>query len=137
MKKKLSVLLSFLPIVFLMACEEDFIYHDFAPIYVEISVQNERGENLLNPAVPGNLYDSEMYVVSEDKTFQVIKEGQPEPFEPSTREILPVWYGAFIENNIESDKKHTNPDENLIYRRISWRLEYDKKHGVIFSRGKI
>ena len=101
-KKKFSLILLTAGItVILNSCkhDDDIIAIDYTPIEYEILVVNSVGDNLLEESTPGNILNTEMYIVLAGERYDV-NYGRPDepefPYPPLTRAYMPMWYGAFI-----------------------------------------
>ena len=97
----------------LASCDDDNnsdLIIDYTPVNLYIEVYNANGENLLDPATPGNILDEDNYIYCDNKRF-VIEERDPygpEYYDPdyfmTTRAILPMWYGAIITKAYKTDE---------------------------------
>ena len=77
--------------------DPDIIF-DIFPIELGISVTDKQGQNLLEPETEGNILNSKMYIIVNEKEYEVGMERPEQPYwpDPFTRSLPAEWYGAFI-----------------------------------------
>ena len=94
--------------------DEEWII-DYNPVYFVVSVENAHGDNLLNPAVEGNIIGDNNYIVV-DGNQEAVQSGWYWIDEPmaSSRAYKPTWFGAYIASSMNYSLDG-NPDDNRIY----------------------
>lgn len=71
--KRLIIIISILMPVFLCSCDDDNNRPDgmLMPYQLSLSIQNADGENLLDPAIPGNILDEPITISWREHSDQV------------------------------------------------------------------
>ena len=105
-------------LLLLSSCDkksDEDVMIDYSPINLNVLVENSDGESLLEPLTPGNILDSDMYIIFKGERFNVLMGRPEEPFfpYPGTRAYMPDWYGAFI-----APYFYTYPDSPVRSNRI-------------------
>lgn len=100
------------------SCNSDYI-EDYPPIQFQISIENDKNDNLLNPTVQGNILDTSMYMIFNEENYEIHR-GWPSAItgkddEILTRSYMAHWYGAYIAPAIRPSMPFDNPDNNYIF----------------------
>lgn len=76
---------------------DDDLIIDYSPVNLIVEVLNPNGENLLNPATPGNILEWDNYIYCDNRRY-TISEWNPDnsQYQVVTRAYFPKWYGARI-----------------------------------------
>ncbi len=103
MKKLLIQIITAFMMLSLNCCEkeEDFMIWDITPAGVFIEITDKDGNNLLDPAMEGNLVGEKMQIVYDGETYDAIWE--KEDLIPETRYYLPTFHGLMWEGMYYSD----------------------------------
>lgn len=125
MKLKLFVytLLGLIMCGMLISCDkEDDVIWDWSPLTVKMIVQDEEGNNILNPDVEGSLYGSPISVTYNGETY----DAKWEPEDGNTRYLAPHFTGLTFRNGeIWEDGKY-RPEVNLNHLSFGeFKVEHD------------
>ena len=86
--------------LFISACD-DFTITDYAPVNIGIQIVDEKGNNLLNPEIPGNWFGQEFEVVYNGESYKAYWPGTAT--QPESRYYLPTFRGLTLEPHLLYD----------------------------------
>lgn len=81
-----------LMVYILSACGKDDVIIDYAPVVISVKVQNEAGDNLLDPSVAGNILDRDISVTYEGNNYPIESVDESGRFWPG------FWRGVILVN---------------------------------------
>lgn len=114
MKYLLTHIIAAIMLISLNCCNinNDMIW-DMTPAGVYITITDKNGNNLLDPAVEGNLVGEKMKIVYEDKAYDAIWEREDLPLE--TRYYYPTFYGLLWDGVWYGEAFETKPNYLLYF----------------------
>lgn len=120
MKKLLPYILLTVSIFGFTSCNDSGendpdMFVDYIHVYFNIAVENNNGENLLDPQTDGNILSLPMSIIYEGEESPLIIGASDEVEEYATRALPCTWYGGFISSYFPGDEPIVDSTLNRIY----------------------